>query len=219
MSETEIRYPLLDRLYQRYLADEDSASFIFDVASQYRISTLKRLAVAGQRISRRASVLALGFLGDFAVNEVMGCALSDGDRAVRLLADHGIRQVWKRQGNPTEQAAIQRLYRLSALDHYEQLADESTLLIVKNPALGEAWNQRAIARWGVGDFRGAADDCREALNCNRYHFPSAMGMAHCCLQLDDPSAALDCFRLAISINPELEGVRNHISRLEKKLDC
>ena len=45
-----------------------------------------------------------------------------------------------------------------------------------------------------------------------------VGMAHCYLQLDDANSALECFRLALRINPDLEGVRSHISHLEKILD-
>lgn len=218
MSEVPIRYPLLDKIYQQYLSDENSAKFIQSVTSTYSIGSLSRLAADGKYISRRASILAIGFIGDFSSNEVMGRALVDGDRAVRLLADHGIRQIWGRQGTPAHQQAISRLYRLVSQNRLEEAIDESTDLIAFNPQLSEAWNQRAIAYCGLGEFKAAIDDCRESLNCNRFHFPAAMGMGHCLLQVDDASSALDCFRLALSINPDLEGVRNHIIHLQRIID-
>ena len=179
------------------------------------MGTLQRLAHAGGRICRRASVLAIGFLGNFDVNETMGAALVDDDRAVRLLADHGIRQIWSRQGNDSEQRLIHKLYRLNNQHRLDDVIDTATLLINRNPLLGEAWNQRAIAYCAEGEFEAAIADCRETMNCNRFHFPAAMGMAHCCLQVDQASMALECFRLALKLNPDLEGVRSHILHLEK----
>ena len=42
--------------------------------------------------------MALGFVGDFSQNAALGRALHDRDRGVRLLADNGIRQLWRRDG-------------------------------------------------------------------------------------------------------------------------
>ncbi len=218
MSDDTIRYPLLDKMYQQYLADENSAAFIKSVSSRYCLGTLSRLFDGGQYITRRASILAIGFLGDFRCNETIGRALCDRDRAVRLLADHGIRQIWMRQGSLGEQQSVRRLYRLVTQNRLEETIELATDIVCVNPLLGEAWNQRAIAFCGLGDYQAAIEDCRETMNCNRYHFPAAMGMAHCCLQLDDINSALDCFRLALNINPDLEGVRNHILHLERIVD-
>ena len=77
MSEQEIRYPLLVKFYQQFLDDESSAAYIRNVSGSYGMGTLQRLAHAGGRICRRASVLAIGFLGNFDVNVTMGAALVD----------------------------------------------------------------------------------------------------------------------------------------------
>lgn len=210
-----LRNPLLDRYYQRYLDDEDTANLIRCVSAHYSIGTLCRLAVYGRTISRRASVLMLGFTGSYSENEVMGRAMSDSDRAVRMLADHGIRDIWGRQGSPSQQGQLKQLYQLinkSFIDDAILLANE---LIIQNPEIGEAWSQRAIAFSVQGDFVAAIEDCCEALNKNRYHFPAAIGMGHCCLQLDDIGGALSAFRLALQINPDLEGVRTQVYQLER----
>jgi len=218
MSEDFIRYPLLDKLYQQYLTDEHSAGFIQFVSRSYGIGSLERLARYGQPSSRRAAVLALGFLGDFSVNETVGRALNDSDRGVRMLADHGIRSVWTRQGNSAEQAKISQMYAWSLQNRNIDVIESATILIESNPLLAEAWNHRAIAFSAEGQYESAIEDCKETLNCNRFHFPAAIGMAHCCLQLDDQCAALEGFRLALQINPDLEGVRQHVMHLEKILE-
>ena len=217
MSEEDVRLPLLELYYQQYLTDENSADFIRSVSRNYNTGSLKRLSQYGGVLSRRAAILAIGFLGDFGSNEVMGNALHDDDRAVRLLADHGSRQIWPRQGTISQQGMVQRLYRLNTQNRLDEVIDTATFLINMNSTLGEAWNQRAIAYCAEGEFEAAIEDCRETLVCNRFHFPAAMGLAHCCLQLDDVHSALEGFRLALKINPDLEGVRNHILHLERNL--
>ena len=217
MSEEGVRLPLLELYYQQYLTDENSADFIRSVSRNYNAGALARLSQYGGVLSRRAAILAIGFLGDFGSNEVIGKALHDEDRAVRLLADHGARQIWPRQGTISQQGMVKRLYRLNTQNRLDEVIDTATFLINTNSALGEAWNQRAIAYCAEGEFEAAIEDCRETLVCNRFHFPAAMGLAHCCLQLDDVHSALEGFRLALKINPDLEGVRNHILHLERNL--
>lgn len=217
MSDGEIRLPLLDLFYQRYLDDENSARYIRSISRNYTVATLEKLARMGDCLSRRAAVLAIGFLGDFSNNEVMGEALVDCDRAVRLLADHGIRQIWQRQGSGADQQALQQLYRYVGQNRLEDAIEFATDMLEEAPELGEVWNQRAIAFCGMGNYRAAIEDCQETLRRNPFHFPSAMGMGHCCLQVDEAVAALDSFRLALSINPDLEGVRVQISQLERTL--
>lgn len=212
------RYPMLDLFYQQYLTNESSADFIHAVCRNYGVGTLERLAQTGGRLTRRASVLAIGFVGDFSSNEIMGSALVDVDRGVRLLADHGIRQIWQRQGTTSQREEIQRVYRLVAQSRMEEAIDKTTSLINVNPSLSEAWNQRAVAYSAEGEFAAAFEDCREALNCNRFHFPAAMGMAHCAMRLEDTFSALDGFRLALTLNPDLDHVRKHIVQIERALD-
>ena len=62
---SEPRRPDLERLYHRYLETENTAWFIRTVADRYLLCTLERLADGGRHVTRRAAIMALGFLGDF----------------------------------------------------------------------------------------------------------------------------------------------------------
>ena len=218
MSESSLRYPQLDRFYQRFLTEESSADFIQSVSTKYNLASLERLATSGSRMTRRSAILALGFLGDFSNNEVVGKALNDDDRAVRMLADHGIRELWQRQGTAAQQQSLKRLFRLVDQSRMEEAVAAATQLIEVNPEFSEAYSQRAIAFCALGDYESALIDCREALQYNRFHFPAAIGLAHCCMQIDEPSGALAGYRLALNINPDLDSVRHQVTRLERMLE-
>src|SRR5262245_15571393 len=106
VSDVAARMPRLARFYHRYLSDEDSARFVRSVADYYMTSTLSRLAMRGDRATRRAATLALGFLGDYQINAVLGRALQDSDRGVRLIAESAVREVWKRDGTEEHQKRL-----------------------------------------------------------------------------------------------------------------
>ena len=218
MPENSIRYPNLAKHYQRFLSDENSAQFIKVVSDEYMIGTLSRLFENGDRVTRRAAILAIGFLGDFSCNETIGRALSDSDRAVRLLAEHNIRQLWCRQGSPSERGLLIRLESLNGSNQSEDVVRIATQMLDSNNDLGEAFNQRAIAYSAIGDFENSIQDCQQTLQRNRFHFPAAVGMGQGYLKINDAFTALDCFRLAIDINPDLDCLRGQIRKLERMLD-
>lgn len=208
----------LERLYHRYLETENTAAFITGVSERYLLSTLERLAWGGGHVLRRAAVMAVGFLGDYSHNAILGRGLNDKDRGVRLLADSGIRQLWRRDGNTSQRQALSRICRLNQNDQYRQTIREATSLIDEVAHFAEAWNQRAVAYFALREFEDAANDCHQTLELNAYHFGAAVGLGHCYLQLDEPFAALENFRRALALNPDLEDVRGQIEMLERTLE-
>jgi tetratricopeptide (TPR) repeat protein len=212
------RRTALERLYHRYLKTENTAEFVKAVGERYLMTTLERLSLGGGPILRRAATMAVGFLGDYSHNAILGRALSDHDRGVRLLADSGIRQLWRRDGNLRQQRCMSRLCRLNQNDQYSEAIREATALIDEAAYFAEAWNQRAVALFALQRFEEAANDCHQTLELNAYHFGAAVGMAHCYLQLDEPFAALENFRRALALNPDLEDVRGNIELLARALE-
>ena len=218
MSNMELREPRLNRMYLRFLDTEDPAGFIKAVSANYTIGTLSRLARCGSRISRRGAMLALGFIGDFAVNAVLGMGLQDEDRGVRMVSESGLRDIWRRDGTSEHQQRLNVIIRLNAAGEPIRAESEATELLADAPWFAEVWNQRAIARYQREAFERSIDDCRQALELNAYHFPAAVGMAHCYLELSDAFAALECFRRALRLNPDMDAVRTQVEYLQKTLD-
>jgi tetratricopeptide (TPR) repeat protein len=215
MSRDPARTPLLDRLYQRFLATERSAEFISNVSRHYTLACLERLADGGKRVTRRGAVLAIGFLGDIRHSDVMARKLDDSDRAVRLLADHGIRQLWMRVGNPGIEAGLRRLARLNQRQQFAESVDVASDLLRLAPETAEAWNLRAIAWYSLEDYEEALADCRRAVELNPSHFLAALGAANCHLELGDVVEALQEFRVALKINPDLDMVRAQVDQLQR----
>jgi len=212
-----VRSPVLHELYQQYLVDQDTAAFIHRTTGRYTVATLARLAAIGDRIVRRAAVLALGYVADYEANAVLGHALNDQDRGVRLLAENAIRAVWCRIGSSNQRVRLARVISLNNGQQAIAALREATSLTRDAPWLAEGWNQRAIAHFSLNRYDESIRDCRQALEINPYHFAAAAGMGQCYLKMGDKPHALESFRRAIGLNPELEGIRAQIHQLERAL--
>jgi tetratricopeptide (TPR) repeat protein len=212
------RSPILLVLYQQYLDRQDSAGFISKVSQCYTPGSLERLVTHGHCEVRRAAVLALGFLGDYEANHTLGRALLDDDRTVRTIAENAIRSVWARAGSEEERQQLGLIMRLNAAQHYKEAVRRATSLIERAAWFAEAWNQRAVSQFALGRFAEAIRDCHQALEINPYHFPAAASMGQAYLELGNHVSALESFRRALRLNPDLEGVRAQVVRLARMVD-
>jgi tetratricopeptide (TPR) repeat protein len=211
------RTPALHSLYQQYLVDQDADRFGRHVAKRYNVGTLERLAATGDRMVRRAAILALGTMADYGANATMGRALHDEDRGVRMLAENGIRQLWCRVGTAAQRRELERIIDLNASKQFDEASARASRLIQQAPWMAECWNQRALARFNLRQFAESIADCVQTLEINPYHFGAATGMGQCQLKLNDHRKALECFRRALKLNPNLEGVRAHVLYLQRTL--
>lgn len=212
------RTPFLCSLYRAYLDDQDSAAFISKVSRHYTQGTLQRLSENPHNEIRRGAILALGFLGDYEANHTVGRALHDKDRTVRILAENGIRNVWSRAVTEKERQQLARIMRLTSARQYHEAVVRATELIETASWLAEVWNQRAVAFFRLGQFAESIRDGHQALELNPYHFDAAMNMGQAYLELENQVSALECFRRALRLNPNLEGARVQVDRLSRSIE-
>jgi tetratricopeptide (TPR) repeat protein len=218
VSEDSSRRPYLSQVYREYLESQDSAGFLLRVSQVYTPGTLERLVEHDAVEVRRGAVLALGFLGDYRVNATLGRALQDEDRTVRSLAEDSIRNVWTRDGAEEDRRELGLIIRLISAQQFQPAIRRATRLLGRAAWFAEVWNQRAIASFSLGRYEEAIRDCREALEINPYHFAAAAGMGQAYLELGGRDSALESFRRALRLNPDLEAVRVQVARLVRLAD-
>lgn len=217
MDDILARRPILIEYYEQYLKDQDSAGFIKNVSRRYTTSTLERLVSVGDRTTRRASVLAVGFVGDYSSNTVIGRALIDRDRGVRTIAENCIRDLWCRVGTRAQRQVLRNVVRLNQSKQYEESIQLATELVHDSPWIAEAWCQRGTAYYHLNNYEQAISDCHQALEINAYHFTAAAGMGQCYLLQANPLASLEAFRRALRLNPGMEEVRAQVIQLQRTL--
>jgi tetratricopeptide (TPR) repeat protein len=212
------REPLISGAYDKYLDDQDSAGLIAKVSSHYTLGTLQRLTGHDNCKVRRAAVLAIGFVGDYSENHTLGKALLDDDRTTRILAENAIRSVWTRAGGEDERQQLKVIINLNTGKQHEEAIELATEMIRKAPWFAEAWHQRAVGQFKLSNFSEAIRDCHQTLEINPYHFTAAAGMGKAYLRLDNHVSALQSFRRALRLNPNLDGIRAQVVRLAKMVE-
>jgi tetratricopeptide (TPR) repeat protein len=184
------------------------------VAARYTEGTLQRVLGSTDARARRAAVLALGLVGTMDGNRALAGALRDDDRGVRILAADALWSVWFRAGTAAQN---QKLQRLAGLADADQALSGLNALLKEAPRFAEAYNQRAVVYYRLGQYQKSIADCERTLKFNPYHFGAQSGMAQCFMKLHKPRAALRAFRNAFRINPGLEGIEDTIRALEDVL--
>ena len=217
MSQDHRHRPLLVHDYERYLVDQDVDLYLRRVSSRYTVGGLERVATSSDRAARRAAVLALGRLAEYRSNVALGRALVDSDRGVRVLAENGIRRLWQRIGTSGQQQHLVAIDLHLEVKNYGRAAQLSTAMVEDAPWIAQAWYYRGKAFFHLQQHEAATRDCHQALEINAYHFMAASVMGQAYLLLNDPVSALDSFRRALRLNPNMEEVRAQVIHLQRSL--
>jgi tetratricopeptide (TPR) repeat protein len=205
---------LLVDYYEAFLRDQDIEAFRRNVSSRYNEGTLARLLEAGGTRARRASVLALGLFGGYGSNAAVARGLKDPDPTVRSLADNALWMIWFRADTPENNEALERVRAENNRGRFEFAIEQANRLIARAPSFAEAYNQRAIAYFFLGQFAQSAEDCRSVLLRNPYHIGALGGLGQCQLRLGHRQDAIKTFRRASKIQPYNQGLRQTIAELE-----
>jgi tetratricopeptide (TPR) repeat protein len=180
----------------------------------YSEATLQRLLCSPDTVCRRAAVLALGLSGTMACNRALSRRLHDDDGMIRQLAGDALWAIWFRAAGRDHCESLQRIV---TGENTRTTLRDLDVLISRTGDYAEAYNQRAILYYKLGEFRRAAADCETVLKLNPQHYGAAAGMAQCYLRLNRPRAALCAFRTALEINPNLGDVEQAVKALEEML--
>ncbi|TMG90585.1 MAG: tetratricopeptide repeat protein [Betaproteobacteria bacterium] len=163
---------------------------------------------------RRRGARGLAIVGRMEDAPKLIAALRDADERVRAVAELALWAVWSRSGD----ARVDELFSKGVAEMGEQRFPEAiatfTRIIELKPGFAEGWNKRATAYFLAGEFRRSLMDCDEVIKRNPQHFGVLSGYGQIYLQLDQPEKALEYFRRALAVNPNLEGVQG----LAEKLD-
>ena len=188
------------------------------ITARYNEATLQRLLRWQGPEVRQAAVLALGLVGTIKMNPNLAACLHDDDPTVRRLAGEALWSIWFRADTPENNAELQRVMLLR-LDEVgvEVIRAEFDALLRKAPRFAEVYNQRGIFHFRCGIYARAAADCDRALRLNPCHFGAASGLGQCFMKQKKLRAALRGFRRALRINPNLDGVRQTITSIERAL--
>lgn len=143
--------------------------------------------------------------------------LADADPRVREAAAAAAWKIWGRSGDPKVDRLFARgVEQMQASSLGDALATFNEI-VRRRPAFAEGWNKRATIYFLLGENEKSLKDCDEVFKRNPNHFGALSGAGQIHLQLGNMARALELFRRAVDINPNLRGPAQMIPRLEQHL--
>ena len=190
-----------------------SAAF---AAQLTRAQALSALAQPGAttRLTAVDRLAEIGLMAD--ANRVVE-RLGDTDPRVRSAAAVAVWQIWGRSGDPKIDSLFARgIEQMQASALGDALATFNEV-VRRRPAFAEAWNKRATIYFLLGEYEKSLKDCEEVFKRNPNHFGALSGAGQIHLQLGNMRRALELFRRAVEVNPNLDEPAQMIPLLEQHL--
>ncbi len=128
-----------------------------------------------------------------------------------------IDEIWSHSGSDTADLLTLRAVDLVA---GEDRIGALTLLeaaLQAKPDYAEGWNKRATLFFLRGDYPSAMSAIRETLRYEPRHYGAWAGLGRILQQTGDDRRALDAYRRALAIHPQLEGLKGEVDDLVNKL--
>jgi len=178
-----------------------------------RAAALEALEHADVR-HRVAGVVYIGRTGLAADGPLLVKRLSDPNPYVRQLAEEAVWRVWSRSGDAeTDRLLADGVAQMEA-GLLKTAIETFTSVIERKPDFAEGWNKRATALFLAGDMRKSLADCDEVMKRNPQHFGALSGYGQIYINLEEYEKAIEYFRRALAVNPNMSGLNTLIQRLE-----
>ena len=134
-----------------------------------------------------------------------------------MAAETAIWSIWSRSGDPDIDKLFARgLEQMQASALHDALTTFNEI-VSRKPDFAEGWNKRATIYFLLGQNEKSLADCDEVFMRNPRHFGALSGAGQIHLLLRNPKRALEFFRRAAEVNPNLQGAAQMIPLLEQHL--
>ena len=143
--------------------------------------------------------------------------LRDESAFVRGFAEQGLWLLWSRSG----EAEIDRLMAAGVdqmrAGRYQQAIATFSEVIRRKPAYAEGWNKRATVHYLASNYSSSLADCDEVVKRNPTHFGALSGYGQIYFKLEQYDKAIEYWRRALEVNPNMVGVEMNIKGAEQLL--
>jgi len=138
------------------------------------------------------------------------------DEQAAKATEEKIWELWSRSDSPTAEVLLgQAVVAMNAAENAASL-EILDRIIAAYPSYAEAWNKRATLQFMLGNYDASLRDIDKVLDLEPRHFGALAGRGMIYQRQEKWGRALDAFREALKMNPNMTGVKNAIQELEKR---
>ena len=140
---------------------------------------------------------------------------ASGEQAAKA-TEEKIWELWSRSDSATAEVLLgQAVVAMGAADNAASL-EILDRIIAAYPTYAEAWNKRATLHFMIANYDTSLSDIAKVLDLEPRHFGALAGRGMIYQRQGKWSEALSAFREALSMNPNMVGVKNAVQELSKR---
>ncbi len=125
-------------------------------------------------------------------------------------------ELWAQSDSVTADILLQQSARAIKDTQFVEARAMLDQLVSSRPSYAEAYNMRATLLFLQDDYTGSLADLARVLDLEPRHFGALSGRGMIYFEQGKDREAMQAFREALAINPELEGVKAAVKDLEKR---
>ena len=131
-------------------------------------------------------------------------------------AEQKIWELWSRSDSPTAEVLLGQAVVAMGVSENTASLEILDRIVAAYPDYAEAWNKRATLEFVLGNFDASLADIDKVLDLEPCHFGALAGRGMILQSQQKWGAALDAYRDALRMNPNMPGVKNAVHELEKR---
>lgn len=125
---------------------------------------------------------------------------------------------WSRSGSPSMDLLAERADKAMAEQDYDTALIHLDDLIRLAPDFAEGWNKRATVHFLRDEYGRSMRDIARVLALEPRHFGAYSGLGIILDRLGDKDGALEAYRRAVAIHPNLPGAAEGIRKLTREVE-
>ena len=149
-------------------------------------------------------------------NMLMALKVAPNQEAAATL-EARIRELWLNSGSPAATLLMGRGIRDLQNDADDEAVDDFDAVLALEPELADAYYRRALARFHLGDYRGALADIEATLQREPRHFAALMSLSRFAESRDDYRGALAAWKKVLELSPKTLDGQDRLKMLQKKV--
>lgn len=196
---------------------EDVDSIQKMLTTNYTVNDLVVYLKDDDPLVSRPAAIAIGFIGNMDAVPILVENLKNDDLRTCFNTEMALWNIWSRSGNESVDKMFQDGKRSLKNEKYSEAIDIFTKVIETQPNFAEGYNQRAIAYFMIEAWEQSLHDCQQTIELNPHHFGAFAGMGHVYLRLGKIDHAIDAYKQALVINPNLTSIAEALIELRNEL--
>ena len=198
--------------------ESDDVSLINLLNSKYSENDLVSYLPDNDPLVARAAATALGFIGSMESVPALVKNLKNEDVRASFNTEMALWSIWTRSGQESVDRLLNTGKRSLKNEKFGDAVEYFSEVIELEPSFAEGYNQRAIAYFMLEDWDNSLKDCIQTIELNPHHFGAYAGMGHIYLRLGKIDEAVDAYKKALEINPNLISIAESLLRLRRVLE-